>query len=152
MNQTFDEATKIQEQLIAASRDLVKAQMDAEQASYAVRQTEQDVENAKVLLYAEQLALGKEGALTGSNEKAREAQFAKFLEEQSDGVLSKSKLKSQKATEVNAKISLQTAKTKFDALRAVADLTVRKLDFETQLLVSETQVKVIEAAKLKITK
>lgn len=148
MNQTFDEATKIQEQLIAASGDLVKAQMDAEQASYAVRQTEQDVENAKVLLYAEQLALGKEGVLTGGNEAARKAQFEKFLEEQPDGVLSKSKLKAQKATEVNAKITLQTAQTKFQALRAVADLTVRKLEFETQLLISETQVKIIEAAKL----
>ena len=146
-SQTFDESTRLQEQLIAASGDLVKAQIDTEQASYAVRQTEQDIENAELLLYAEQLALGKEGALTGSNDTARKAQFEKFKATDAPLMTTKAKLLKQKSMEVNAKIALQTAKTKFDALRAVADLQVRKLEFETQLLISQTQIKIIEAAK-----
>ncbi len=142
-NITFDEASKIQEQLIAASGDLVKAQMDAEQASYAVRQTEQELENAKLLLYAEQLVLGKEGVLTGSNAEGRNAQFGKFLSAQPSFVAAETKLLKQKSTEVNAKITAQGARIKFDALRAVADLTVRKLDFETQLLAAQTQVQLL---------
>jgi len=137
-NTTFDEASRIQEQLITASGDLVKPQMDAEQASYAVRQTEQELENAKSLLYAEQLALGKEGVLTGSNEKAREAQFAKFLTTQPAVVAAEAKLQKQKSTEVNAKITLQTAKIKFDALKSVAEIGVAKLLYEKELLVSQT--------------
>ncbi len=151
-NATFDEATKIQEQLLAASGDLIKAQMDSEQASYAVRQTEQELENTKLLLYADQLSLGKEGALSGSNEKAREAQFAKFLTTQPDGVTSESKLKAQRTKEVNAKIATQSAKIKFDALKSVAEITIAKLGFETQSLVSQTVLKQLEAATQQLPK
>ena len=152
MNQTFDEATKIQKQLLDASDDLVKAQMDAELVRQELTGLERELEATRNLIYVEQIGLGKTGIMTAGDAKSREIQLENYLRMQPEYADQVGRIKDKEAKEVNAKITAQGARVKFDALKSVAEITVRKLDFETQLLASETQVKLIEAAKIKITK
>lgn len=148
MPKSFDDATSIQNQLVESSAKLSKATEMLEQIRLQKRVAMQEIDLLKADSFAEQTAMGEDGLFKGkTNKEGREAMFESFFRKQNPKLFES--LRELETKEVNAKISEQTEGNRFDALKKVADLQIRKLEYETQTVVLQSILKRTQEAQIK---
>jgi len=146
MNQTFDDASNIQHQLTESATALSKASETLEQIRLLKRELVKEIELRKADMFAEQSALGEDGLFKGkTNKESREALFDSFVKK--SDLPAVRELAQCETQEVNAKIQEIAASNHFDALKKVADLQIRKLEYETQSVALQMILKQLETQK-----
>ncbi len=143
----IQETNKLKEMLLGASADLATARAKAESLQAELSQLNTEIEVTRNLAFVEQSALGKAGVMTAGDAKAREVQFDVWLRQQSDYADQRGNQKDKETEALNAKITEQSARTRFDALKSVCDLQVAELGYQAQVLASETSANSLQVAK-----
>ncbi len=141
----IQETEKIKEMLFTASGELVQARAVSESLQVQLSQLNTELETTRNSAFVEQSALGKAGVMTAGDAKAREVQFDVWLRQQSDYADQRGNQKDKEMEVLNAKITEQSARTRFDALKAVAEIQVAMLGYESQTIAAQTVIRKMEA-------